>query len=511
MCAFLPNNTNRNVIPRWRDFNQTQKLGELASLAQRGVKVFNEVSLSKHDIKILSWNETKSIESAIDLINSAYIIDDFDNAKEAAEFLININKPLPASLEIISNKIIKGDEHNFDDVVQPVFSQLNDLITKLIRGLRAKLNLNPYNAINWIEIARLYLIIGKGKEAERCILVALQLSPNNRYVSRISSRFFIHVGDHLKAKKILKNNINFKADPWLMGADIAISTLQEKSSHNIKKGFEMIESRNFSSFDINELVSALATEEMFSGHNKNSRKLFNKSLINPNDNTVAQAVWASRKVGLIDLNQTIFDKTPNIFEAKAYSFYNENNWELTLASTLEWFIDQPFSRDPAIFGSFIASSTLDKYDTAIELCIYGLRATPNEFYLLNNLAFSYLMLKQIKNAQAVIDKMSPSTLNPRQMSIYLATKGLMHYAMGDKPGGKRFYDEAAGLADKNKDHQLKITAEFYHLRAKHLYDDDKSVLILLDKIQLELEKLEVPYLLTLLKKFKEKVLAGSQI
>jgi len=498
MAGWIPNDKKRNVIPRWRDFKQTLQLGELNSINNQTRNTKQPISPLFHQNKIYDWNTDQSVKHAIELLNSSIIMDDQENSLKAATFL-NSSKLSTKPLKDVAGQIIYPGDHDstFEQLLN--FETFDVIIGTKIKHLRQCLDHNPYNSISWIELARLFLIIGKERAAERCILVATQLAPDNRYISRIGSRFFTHIGDYKKAKQILKTNVAFKIDPWLLSADIGISSLDNKSSFNIKKGRELATSQNYSPFDLNELLSALATEELNSGNVRNSKRLFNQSLINPNDNSLAQAVWAKKHILDLDLNQRIFDKTPNIFEAKAYQFFYGKSWGPAFSSTLQWFIDQPFSRDPASFGSFIATSLLERYDEAIKICKYGLKATPNDFTLLNNLAFAYLKNDDAVHAQQTLNKIHAESLDDQQKVVYLATKGLLFYKLGQIEMGESLYKESSNLAGKTRNKKLQLLAEFHHLSVQLELQSHEDHILKLNALVKELEPLDVVYLKDLVK------------
>ena len=70
--------------------------------------------------------------------------------------------------------------------------------------------------------------------------VAVQLSPNNRYVIRCATRLFSHYGEIERAQHILRHNDFIKKDPWLLSADIAVATMQGRMSPFLKKGIELV-------------------------------------------------------------------------------------------------------------------------------------------------------------------------------------------------------------------------------------------------------------------------------
>ena len=87
MAGWIPNDKNRNVIPRWRDFKQTIQLGELNPIANQSKGNKDGFSPFFHQNKIYDWNTEKSIKHAIELLNSSIILDDQENTLKAAKFL----------------------------------------------------------------------------------------------------------------------------------------------------------------------------------------------------------------------------------------------------------------------------------------------------------------------------------------------------------------------------------------------------------------------------------------
>lgn len=462
MAGWDNQDKKRNVIPRWRDLSQTAALGELAPLkrASKSELVHPSDFLDK---KKVDWTLDRTVKNSIELLNSSIVIGDDESLDQIVYYLDNHSFGESKIIRSLLDKVTNA--HGDANVSSSTHSitDLDKVIGEKIKKCRINIHRNPFNAVSWIELARLYLIVGKNDTAERCVLTAIHLSPHNRYVSRVAARFFVHATDYNKARQILRFNSAFNLDPWLIGAEIGISSLQNKSSLQIRKGRDLMGSKNYSSFELSELVSALATEELISGSVKNSRKLFNQSLIQPNDNTLAQAVWAVKHVSNIEVFDKKFDSIPSIYEASAYAYYNTRQWEPAMLNILEWFIDQPFSIDPSTLGSFIASSILERYDDAIKLCRVGLRATPDNFTLMNNLAFSLLGKGKPEEARKVLSKISVESLPNEEKVVFYATKGLLMYKLGLSTSGAALYDASSSLAEKIKSKKLKLLSEFHHL------------------------------------------------
>jgi hypothetical protein len=187
------NNQKRNVIPRWRDFEQTLSLGELSSIEQKSNVKFNFINSPDHQQKIIDWKSNKTVSNAIELLNSSFVVDDNDNSSEVAQFLSQRNIVTSSPIKSLSSKLLNDTTLISIDEQAPDFENFDSIIKVKIQNARRSISYNQNNPISWIELARLYLIIGKEYAAERCILVAIHLSSDNRYVSRISSRFFTHI------------------------------------------------------------------------------------------------------------------------------------------------------------------------------------------------------------------------------------------------------------------------------------------------------------------------------
>src|SRR5690606_21330528 len=111
---------------------------------------------------------------------------------------------------------------------------------------------------------------------------------------------------------------------------------------------------------------------------KKSKKLFEKSLINPNDNSLAQAEWASQEEkNLLPINPEKF-KIKNSFEAVAREMAERKEWQQSIDFSRKWFFDLPFSKMSLLFGSEVASRKLKDHNQAAEISKLGLLSHPND-------------------------------------------------------------------------------------------------------------------------------------
>ena len=137
-----------------------------------------------------------------------------------------------------------------------------------------------------------------------------------------------------------------------MSAQIAIGSIADKRPKLINEARRMLTSDQFSPLQVSELASAVATLELSAGRIRRARRLFERSLERPTENSIAQAVWASRNYGLqIRIRH---DDLPNTFEAASWPIFRKVSGKDAVGQCEYWLFDQPFSSRPCILGSFLA-------------------------------------------------------------------------------------------------------------------------------------------------------------
>jgi len=215
-------------------------------------------------------------------------------------------------------------------------------------------------------------------------------------------------------------------------------------------GRKVLEDASVNPRSLTELASELATLELSNGKARNAKKLFRRALVTPNENSLAQAEWAWEKISGEALNVNEFD-VPNNFEAQAWHSYQSGKWDDALINSKCWLVDQPFSRRPAILGSYVASSMLEDYATSVDLLERTLLPNPHDPILLNNLAFAYANLGKIQEAQAALNRADLNAASVNNKICLIATQGLVCFRQGNTNQGREFYKEALRQATEIKD------------------------------------------------------------
>jgi tetratricopeptide (TPR) repeat protein len=472
---------DRRVVPLWRSFDATTRLGELAPLAAPSPNRFSDGMLSE---VLDDWKDHRSISIASDLVSSAFTLGRFKVATDPAEFILSMKSASPAARSI-ANIYLSGSKPQTDctkDMGSPPSFTRGDVpdIGSLqlqmyggIREARIQLGKYPRNPILWSNLARFYTSLGLQSKAEKAILTALAMAPENRFVLRAASRFFLHQGQKERAHSLLTNAAGTKFDPWLLAAEIAIADASRKTSKFIKTGRRLLALEKHSPFHLSELASALGTIESVAGNLKRGKTLLHLSLQQPAENATAQAAWVSRR---IDVGLVAGTKSTNSFEANAWLAWKASQWDSALLEAKRWQADQPFSSRPAMFGSHLASSVIENYELAIAFAKQGFLSNPDDFSLNNNLAFSLAMHGDLAESLKVLRRINTSQLGESERIVFEATMGLVAFRSYDVDKGRALYKSAVSRAKRlgdKREHTARIYWAFEELRRN---SDDAEVI-----------------------------------
>lgn len=472
---------DRRVIPNFRSLLLTEKLGDLKSSSADQSKI--PIKDLHFDLLKSEWELNKSIGYAADLISTGIIVDSEDNiVQSAARYLIKsegASKSQKSLASLILNKFsIKEEELRLDWFIDnnnyPSAHDKNPFYER-ISFIKKQINAFPYNALNYVELARLYLILGQKEKANGSMLKAIYIGSHNRYVLRSAVRLFLHFGELDIPHFYLRKYPDLKKDPWLLSAEIALSTVKERDSKFIKTGINLLNSNNYSPFSTSELSAALGTVELLSGSLRKSKKLFAMALKCPNDNSLAQAEWASNKDSLFNLNPSDFENVCNKYEALSLDNYYNENWKQTVENAEKWFIDSPFSKTPILLGSHVACAYLNHQEQSVTFCKAGLLSHPNDPQLLNNIAYSLALLNEIKEAESYLEKVNIETVEDSDLKVCLmATKGLIEFRKKNVKEGRQLYLKAIERTKGDKQPKLHQLAILNYAREEIIADIEQK-------------------------------------
>jgi len=475
----------RHVIPNWRNFENTAQLGELNS--SKSIELDSSFKPNIDDL-LEDWKFSKNIGVAADLLGVAITCNQQDNliVKDISEFVLSQkDNSTPALIEAAKSIKAKenGKENSKFEITSTdtfLFRENLTVLFQRINFFKKKLIDNPYNPIAWVELSRLYAINGQDMKAEVAMRNALYLAPENRFVLRNMSRFFAHIGDFEFAHDHIRKTLLVKHDPWLMATEIALADLRGRGSKFTKMGIQLVESNSFHPFNISELSSSIATLEMKNSNSKNSKKFFEKSLIHPNDNALAQAEWASQEnSSLLSIGPIQFCAR-NSYEALALNEAEHKKWNEAIEYSKKWFLDLPFSKSSILFGSNIASVKLKDHKQAVSVAKLGLISHPNDSQLLNNIAYSLCLDNQLVEAEKTLNQVKKDEYDSGEINIICltATKGLLSFRKGEIEKGRKLYMNALEMTKGLNDHYYNSMALINYVREEILVNEiDLSMFI----------------------------------
>jgi tetratricopeptide (TPR) repeat protein len=406
--------------------------------------------------------ENKCLPFAIELVSAATVLRESENSKAAAEFIMESGSDAAPAAQKLARTFL-----GIEDSVSEELNISRHGIILGIKELKARRLSQGRNAFVWADLARLYVLLGQIAPARQAIKVALSLAPHERFVLRSATRFFLHSMDHEQALHLLRSNARTPFDPWLVAAEIAVSSVLEKKPKFARCGQSLLKDADVPLFHTSELASALGSLELFEGHHKKANKLFSASVQEPTENALAQVVWASKRSGLGNVNPDLLNSL-HASEAKTFDSHNRADWNSVVSYADEWAHEESFSSRPRQIASSVASSLLNKHELAVEIAQMGLATNPGHPGLLNNKAFALIQLGKPEEGMKAIDMVDKHQLNPIDIICLVATAGLAYFRLGDPIQGRAYYEKAIEAASRQKKDYLKILARLYLARERVL-------------------------------------------
>lgn len=449
----------RRVVPQWTkstDPGIRFLKNDSDSLLKR------ENSLSDADLdqlkKVASEFEAEpSIGLAADALRFGLSQPDNEKLRIVAGYVLNSQSIVPIGLRRLAEAIHTGDItkaslHGPLDLNKPVHAAIHDT--------RRWLSRFPRDSLSWLDLGRLHAAAGNTLSAKQAVQTAHALSPQNRTILRGTSRFFLHAREPDIALSVLDQTARTEKDPWLMAGHLAISSILGKTSRFVKKAKKIVASDAYAPHEITELAGSLATLELEAGYNKEARRLFNISLVEPNENVLAQVQWASKQLNLEPDLPEEWLQNPISSEAGYYHSLLNDQFEGALANALNWHIDEPFASRPMIGASFIAGIS-GNFTDASNYARQGLISEPENAMLLNNLAFSTGAQGDLENAERIIRKIA--ALERKALSPHtLANLGMLAYLRNEHVLGAQLYETATQLYRKQRRIEEAASAACFH-------------------------------------------------
>ena len=353
-----------------------------------------------------------------------------------------------------------------------------DSAKDFVREARKLLALDFGSPILLMDVARDLTAKGHDKAALRYVRAAAALAPQSRFVIRAAARYFLHVGDHEQAHDLLRRSPILSTDPWVQASEIAVATVRGRTSALAKKAMRTISSIDTLGVEFSELASAIGTIEMNEGSNKNAKQLFTKALVNPNDNSLAQAEWAAARLRLVVGAAAL--RTPFSFEANSNNAYRRLVIPDAIAFAKQWSEDEPFASRPLDMLCYLYCLD-ERFAEAKEAVEAGIRMDGNETGSLQlNRLFVRIQVGDLEDAQADLIRLAGRPEAKDHATHVFANAGALAYATGEFALGQDFYQKAIKAARAKGAVNEEALARAYFARAAALHGDPKAAAIVQD-------------------------------
>jgi tetratricopeptide (TPR) repeat protein len=145
----------------------------------------------------------------------------------------------------------------------------------------------------------------------------------------------------------------------------------------------------------------------------------------------------------------------------------EGKWAAAIEHGANWLRDQPFSKWPAIFTSYV-SSLVEEYARSINILQESLRLNPNDLMLRNNLAFALASDNRTDDAIKVLRTTDYEKATGMLGITLAATHGLVSFRMGAPDLGRQLYRLAIERASRLDIQKYCLMADLYLAREEVL-------------------------------------------
>lgn len=477
----LPGADKRRILPRWRlsqeagqnpDFLPAARPAMPKAPVDFGVGRAAEVFLSD-----------ASVGSAAELLSTATLAGDDQQARVAAEFIVAHADTAPATLAHSARAWLAGRAP-----AAPSPQVIND-----VARIRALLSVEPRNPMLWSDLARHFASRGSRERASRCMQTALALAPNHRWMLRTAARFFAHVGDPGRAHKLLATHPLTRKDPWLQAAELACAQIAGRPPRYWRQARDVMQAKLFQPLHTSELATAIGMMELESGAHKAARKYVQLGLLAPTENTLAQVLWAREWRHLKDvfeLDRPLQDST-NAYEAQYVSRMTAGDLLGARYAAQAWSLDEPFAARPCCALAYVAS-LLDDHATTLAMHDRVRRLDGHVDTTLElNVLFSRLsMMSRAEIGQQLDTERTTRLLadmaeRDASNSYHAAANlGLLLYRAGDTAGAGQAYRMAVEGARKLHNLHAAAMAAIFGAREAVLAGDPQASLMLAEATQL---------------------------
>jgi tetratricopeptide (TPR) repeat protein len=451
--SVLRGKTQRRIVPRWRTSSSRDNVQELDTLKAIPVATGDD---GQHAFEASRTFESyPSVGAAADLLAASSMASDEVSVARAVAFLLRNESLAPKALTNLAKSIQLTSQ--LGEKSTALATDSSDVEVFKVSQLRQLARLDSDNPLVWSDLARHYASIGDRRKADRCMRTALKLAPNHRWILRTAARFFVHSGDPIAAHSLLAKHPYTNRDPWLLAAEIATAQVAQRAPKFWGQAVDHIKWSRFAPVHLSELATAIAMFELEDGRTKSARRLVERALIAPTENTLAQVSWARQNRNLNDANElsVLARKNERAFEARYGILLGAGSILQAQVEGKRWAIDEPFATRPRAGLAFIAAM-LDDHVEAIRLTNEVRRIDRQVDHTLDlNSVFAELSSGHLSNEadKPRLDAIRAQLTDQSETDDdchALANLALWQYRYGDAEEGRRIYERAILRIEKTE-------------------------------------------------------------
>jgi len=469
--SVLQPDADRRLLPRWQSTATAIEAGELASPKTTPLEPIDD---QHFQARKREWEAARSLDLAAELVGSGIVLGRMREVEAAARQILDPHSDASPSLREMAAVALETQPRAARQAPAQRRGQIDrPLVYQSISRLRHSLHRHPRNILGWVDLGRLYGILGQITQAERALSNALALGPNDRFTLRCAARFYVHIDDPEKGLALLQRARATKQDPWLMAAEIAVSQVSRRPSKSLTMASKSLGNAAWSLRSQSELKGSVATSFLYDGSLAKARRLFHESLVDPTENVVAQAQWASsRTSGLVIPSLAL--EVPHNFEANALRARAMGHWTHVLEDCWNWADYEPTSSRPMTLGSYIAAVVFGDADATLEFARRGVLAEPKNSMIRNNEVVALALLGRLEEAWSTFRDIAFDRETAPNQAVLLATMGLLLFRSGDVDEGREQYERALAQTSLRGERYLKALA-LWHLAQEEIVADTGEV------------------------------------
>lgn len=420
----------QQVIPRWMEYWKSIKVGELGLPA--AVEKQSDLPPRLAAEIELFW-KAPSPRVGGDIFERLLCLGETSRLQAFAQYVAG-QRELSSVLRSVAGKMLGGSA---------TFQEDSEVSRVKIAACRFALKNNPKNGIRWVELARMYLVVGQKDKAERALRIALNLNPYDRYTVRAAIRFYFHINSFKCAVSVLGRDLTKITDPWLKGVGLSALLWAEKLPIR-KVEADVARLQGDSLFEYSELVEALGMLELSRDKMKPAQKLFRAAWQNPSGNVTTHAEWVTRNI-FKDLRKEATSLEGKSPEANARYYFSERRWRDAFATAEEWILEEPYSKRPYRFLA-VCYNVLMRFEDVLKTYERAKAIGFSDFRLRVSRLYALLCLKRLDEASEELESIVIDELKEDQRPVMFADMGMLFYLRGKLKEGEEYYLLAEKLA-----------------------------------------------------------------